>query len=52
MLFDRSQSSNFNNKLPLLCKLDTSFDSKFLFLYLDSWEARDWDQAQTSAMNS
>ena len=41
MLFDRSQSSNFNNKLPLLCKLDISFDGKFLFLYRDSWEARD-----------
>ena len=52
MLFDRAQSSNFNNKLPLLCKLDISFDGKFLFLYRDSWEARDLDRAQTSAMNS
>ena len=26
--------------------------SKFLFLYPESWEARDLDQAQTSAMNS
>ena len=43
-LIHKSQKKSKNISFPRY--------SKFLFLYRDSWEARDLDQAQTSAMDS